>query len=43
MKGIGVVGEIFQLLGVITTLAIPAANSTAKSSPEIFNAYLPHI
>ena len=42
-SGIGVVGEIFQLLGVSATLALPAANSSAKSSPEIFKAYLPHM
>ena len=43
IDGIGVVGEIFQLLGVSATLALPAANSSAKSSPEMFNAYRPHM
>jgi hypothetical protein len=28
---------------VNAALALPAANSSAKSSPEIFNAYLPHM
>jgi hypothetical protein len=38
INGITVVGEIFQLLGVKAASFNPAANSIAKSSPEIFRA-----
>jgi hypothetical protein len=38
INGINVVGEIFQLLGVNAASLIPAANSSARSSPEILRA-----
>jgi hypothetical protein len=38
INGINVVGEIFQLLGVKAASLTPAANSSAKSSPEILRA-----
>jgi hypothetical protein len=42
INGINVVGEIFQLLAVMAASLIPAANSSARSSPEILRAYRPH-
>jgi len=43
INGIEVVGEIFQFQEANEASLIPAANSSAKSSPEILRAYLPHI